>query len=1708
MQDASSPPPNDASFESASTPRDTPAARPLPRPEKDWRQKEQRTNSAGSVLWRRRIFATASATVAAFLIGLIAFAPLASWQTTCISLAIDDYPMGLLAPVPYREQDLRALRDVVAGRCGPAGQRNLIELTNHETSVTAQKPLANFMQNLPLRHKDVVVAYVRGQSFVPALTDSSTISPDSTSPQSGCVLAASDFSPASNRPRGVVACRQLIETLGSARNTTTLVAMDLGNLRWDPRLGVALHLVPQRLERDLQGEAHPRKDRDSGDNWLITSHDTLEFSAVHPGEQRSLFSKAIELALGGSADKTPWGDDDGVVTLDELARFVTATTAAWAQSTSGARHRQHPVVWKVGVGRVPLEKIPQGIELIRVPVPSWQEKTGWLGSWFRSKEADNKTEDSDAASTKNSDATQPLLAPAGRDTPDSDFQAAAPPTPKPELNDQPQAIPNDAVKTEVTLKEKAATNTQSASPPRGAIAEESPDIDTTNAAAAPSNPQKDTKDTIDSKPERQQDKSSPAIAPTKPRKPPPTNPWELLEVQKRRPEKADGAAALSDQSPHLIRMSGHQIAFAERDQLTGGRRAENAKEWLHSFSCAMQQFHRADAAAEKSLSRSPLASLLRAACDAGVSSKTGAAWQEAPAEVRALLAARNDAVEIIAAVIDLNGQLSAGINPVLIDDRIIDACISQIADASTTLQNFSANGNGEAPQLERISSDTLLLLHKVTMLRDFVATAVSTITGSSTKTLPGTCHEIFELLATTAIPPQNRQRLLRLLAFAQAGQAALPPPSFEVSTLQGHRPQTRLITRTIVSQISRLATTEIDLFAASTGYSQVSQTPPVLRPIAEAILEAKAAVSKLTKAVESATQPQIEDLVLQVGATLSELFLRAKTVASSPDFIGDRNLINSDQSAGVLRLLDPRDAISAAAATVITPQHLRQQPHPPLTLELETASSIPVRTSRVAVAYRGDGSALPQGEVVFQFDPALLRVSKNDGTQLPSGTALPAMTLDWRENRATFLVRVIASPGLTVTAGSLLVTVTIRGDGQSSQNSIAIPVSQSGNLLLAARGHPLTVTGPQDDAGWCHANVSSQFTAPGSSPHVASAPTLSLRSWPTGLTRWDIGLENLSGKARSVSVRIYKVPTDNTQVDHSKAWQLATSSILSDPAGSKPLLEAKDVSLTANPGVQLVKLSPPKPETNPPGPPPDKKADDPPADNGRLLLPPPNDEESGEVLLGSDLAVVIEEKTADTSPPKLFRLTLSPIHPRHFVSASGTYDTRRREIQIRLDSSTVTSGPLPPGGITGVLHSMKSPSMIDRAASAPIGVIPRKPVVELTQEKQTGIAAMAWNGSDRGTAILTLDVNGYPRAFIFSIDISPASDGVEQFPQRDWRSIRITEPTETRTFLRASEKSIPMTFEIDAPADAFRNGPNGEDSIEVVLRPIGVGKINSGSETVGWRGFSDRQVRYTMPSKPKDLEVTTTVSDWTVEVSADGFSNLDVRADARLSVAGQQQLAIDARTIVLDGTSPVIEAPPTVAGVVGRSVVIPLRVSDDVSDGFFIAPDRIRPGVSGIKTVRWAIDLEGTGKPKDWTPAVWLGGVRYEVRIDTKKLPTGVRLPVLITATDRVGLADPPTRVWLDLAAEPASPNNILNGRVTLDGRGESGVWVVLNGPSGERRVKSGKGGSFQFTNLEPGNYSVLAQGAVRNTSRRSEVVEVPLAAAPAAPASVALQLK
>jgi hypothetical protein len=111
-----------------------------------------------------------------------------------------------------------------------------------------------------------------------------------------------------------------------------------------------------------------------------------------------------------------------------------------------------------------------------------------------------------------------------------------------------------------------------------------------------------------------------------------------------------------------------------------------------------------------------------------------------------------------------------------------------------------------------------------------------------------------------------------------------------------------------------------------------------------------------------------------------------------------------------------------------------------------------------------------------------------------------------------------------------------------------------------------------------------------------------------------------------------------------------------------------------------------------------------------------------------------------------------------------------------------------------------------------------------------------------------------------------------------------------------------------------------------------------------------------------------------------------------------------------------------------------------------------------------------------------------------------------VKAVDRVGNMAEPSRVWI--STRPMAAKNGIRGRVVLNGRGEAGVTVQVDGPGAPAPKTSGSDGVFQFDQLDPGSYTVRASGAVRNRLYRADPQPVVVEPPPAETPRVTVELK
>lgn len=1660
--------------------------------------------------------ALAVAALAALVLSTaLVVAPLFSWQTAGVALIVDDYSLDMLPTVPFAQQDATALATSLAGRLAPSLAGEMVQLKGFETVEAMRDRLHGFCVEMPLRSKDSMIAYVRGQCLVPppVLDADGNERPD---PLGGhACLVAADATLRGEGLRELVPCREIVESIGSAASLTTLVAIDLGSLRWDPRIGVLCGLVPRQLDRDLK--APPV--RANGQNWVIASHDTLQYSGASGPAKRTFFAAALEQGLTGAADEAPWGDGDRVVELHELAPFVVTWTSEWSRLATGGRVMQRPAVWKLGVGRVALADIPRNIRLVRVaPTPG----SGALAALRRLLPGASPAKPVAPAATP-APATAPSPAHAASVTAPAETAASTALTAAiPPAVASAATTAGDAARAAAAVAEAVAPPPyQAASPtpaaPKTQPPEAAPQPPAPNAAAeartTPSGP------------------APAAPAPATPRTPAtPTprsdDPWDLLQSVTSRtgpPPASSSRASTIDFAPHLWRQAASFVAAATTDASLDGPAADRARAALQRFKAAMVRMDAASPTGSSEQAGSPPAEALAAARRAADAAGIQEAWSTAPRPFQAALAARNDAVELGWAWLDVIGRLSGGAGPQFVAPGLIDGFIARISRLSTAIAQAPSmpTADSDTARLDPLTTATQNMLAQSSVLRtlqDQLLTSLTTEAGSSGR-IP--LHDRMILLRSRLPDAAQRAKLLPFAPGVPADDkntavAGNGPDAGLALKTDGRPPlpsaAPRTIDRAAWKNCAALAEAVVNLIDAAGINVAAGQTrgPAMLQPTLDDIAAARRAIAALDNA--AGDDAAAGDAAAKLAYRMVRLFERATAAANraNDSAKGPANVVESDRLGGLLRILDPRDA--AIVGDRMIAGLARWDSASRYGLRVQRPDASPPRLGiatdiQISVA---DAARVPAAATLtLRFDPAQLAVRLPDGTALVDGVAIPSPDLPWRGGSFTLQVVPLRRAALDDKRTATQVNALLTADDYFEKAHLSMPLPSERGVLVAVRGRAGSIAGMVGDDGWVRASRAAVLAR---TPAVdeEAAPVLALTGQSTRVTTWQLGLGNLSGEARKFDVELHAIPGSWSPNDRERAWSDATTALLAGRSTGTPLARAAGVTLGADGRIVPLVLTADAGQSAD-----QKKApepDAPPANAVALELPAPRPAGVVGRAVGPDLALVVRDSQAPAGArPTITRIILDAQHPRHLLAATARYDRRARTITVTLGPVDGNAALLPPDGTRVTFREPDGePTSGGAQASVIRPVVPRKAAATLTATAPTDDIVASWNGPDQGTARFSLDVDGYPRGFNFAVDCSSATDMQPQGPQYDWRQVHILAPTARTTLLKAPAAEVPMRLAIDAPADTFLPGESGGGSVAIVLHQIGAGLNDRGAERTVWTADHDRQVTFMLEPPPADgtLAIRTVVDDWTVAASGEGFSNVDVSAEARLVIAGVQAPVVDSRVLVFDGRAPVVEVPPAVQATVGRPIVVPIQAADDSSDGYLIPPERRRPGVSGLKSVEWAIDVEGKGTPKDWQPAAWIGGTNYEVRIDSAKLPLGVRLPVLVRATDAVGLSDAPMRIWLEVGAEPASKRNSLTGKVVLSGRGEPNLPVVLSGPGGERTARTRQDGGFRFDDLEPGQYKAAVQAPVRNRIRKAEPTPVTVEAAPAPAASVTLELK
>jgi hypothetical protein len=633
----------------------------------------------------------------------------------------------------------------------------------------------------------------------------------------------------------------------------------------------------------------------------------LEYSGASVVHQRTFFSTAFEQGLAGAADAAPYGDGDKVVEFNELATFVTIWTAEWARRSSGGRSVQRPVIWRLGEGRVKLEDIPRNIPLLRVSDGMTAKAMAAVRKAVSGATQPASTSASQAAAPAPIDAPAPTTDPASA-APAS--VAPAPPTggqPKPsepatdrpnapqatasaprptaeETSDVPPAT-KESPSESATTKDESPKPVEPGGPPASAAAE-------TPAPPAPAPP-------------------SPAPKPALPERP--RDSWEQLAALSQRvgpPPQSVPRASPLDYAPHIWRHAASLLAAASTDSILDGATKARGLTAVDRFNRAITRLADPSPAALGVIRGSPPVEYLRVAERAALESGVPRNWEAASPALRSAMAARNDALELCFSLLEVVGKVSGGAGPLLVQPAIVNDYLEQIGRLSSAIDEVPSTplvdfDEGRFDSLETAAQNTTSQSLIFSSMAEKMISGIIAAAEASHQLPSG--YGLLILLRSRLPEPRQRERLLRLLQAPQREMTLVAQgrPPMPVSA-------TRRIDMTAWKNVAVLSNLLLNLIDATGVRSTETpgRMPSALQPLAGELVECRRAVVALTNA--AGDEHAASEIALRLAARISRLYSVAVAAANVPtdDRDGIGKSIDSDRVASLLRILDPRDAVT------------------------------------------------------------------------------------------------------------------------------------------------------------------------------------------------------------------------------------------------------------------------------------------------------------------------------------------------------------------------------------------------------------------------------------------------------------------------------------------------------------------------------------------------------------------------------------------------------------------------------------------------------------------------------------------------------------------------------------------------------------------------------------------------------------------------------
>ncbi|HWL07313.1 MAG TPA: carboxypeptidase-like regulatory domain-containing protein [Planctomicrobium sp.] len=538
----------------------------------------------------------------------------------------------------------------------------------------------------------------------------------------------------------------------------------------------------------------------------------------------------------------------------------------------------------------------------------------------------------------------------------------------------------------------------------------------------------------------------------------------------------------------------------------------------------------------------------------------------------------------------------------------------------------------------------------------------------------------------------------------------------------------------------------------------------------------------------------------------------------------------------------------------------------------------------------------------------------------------------------------------------------------------------------------------------------------------------------------------------------------------------------------------------------------------------DPQSFQPPASPDAPPAPPaPPAEPAEPVQLKYGLLLVLREigtPPSDSSPIVTVQpLITAHLHPRQYLEARAEYDPAARRVTAYVSPKQNPQTGRP--DLQAVPHDWGTTPLkvrMSQLRNLPEGT-PRSVEDDLSLEN--GQATVFVAGLEEGQEYrFALDVDGYPRAFVFKgiagqTVVRPVTDLQEiaisaitaqgtpwRFEPQASRTLAIPANPESelkpREVIRpaflaplAPDSRLVVHLQADAPQDAFI-GTDHADRISLELSRLSNNHVEF---------ESDRQEQLTflgVHPESGDVRVRCDVADLKQEFNLLADKDIELTISAAM-VLGTSEFPAQSIKVALDGRPPEV-----------KSVFLkPNRLKYALEENLSVVIQA--EDLSAVETVSVLIRHAISGQSLTPEPlhAVRTGHDSWQVEISPAghKLQAGQRYQIFATLTDQVGnkIESKPVSLEIAVPAPPAMATmkeetpapeapkkGVIKGRIVKSGRPQprSQIKVDLVG-AGKGQLTVDANGEFLFTEVSPGSYTLKATGNLRGVSHSGELTGV-----------------